>query len=92
MTGDHSSSRPGEAAQQPRLALAALAEQDDVVPGEQGAFQLRDHGGVESVDAGPGVAAVGERRQEVLAQFDAQRPVGVPRRAQLSGRGDRGRR
>ncbi len=80
----------GKAAQQPRLALPALAQQHDVVSGEQGAFQLRDHRRVESVDAGPRVAAVGERRQEVLSQLDAQRPVGVPRRAQLTGRGDRG--
>ena len=81
-----------KAAQQARLALTTLAEQDDVVSGEEGAFQLRDHRRVESVDARPWVAPVGERRQEVLAQFDAQRPVGVPRRAQLTGRGDRGRR
>ena len=82
----------GKAAQQPRLALTALAEQHDVVSGEECALQLGDHRGVEAVDAGPRVAPVGERRQEVLPQFDTERPVGVSRRAQLAGRGDRGRR
>src|SRR5688572_8994877 len=78
-----------EASQQPGLALTPLAQQNDVVTGEEGALQLRDDRGVESVNARPWIAPVRERRQEVLAQFDAQRPIGVTRRAQLTRRGDR---
>ena len=40
-----------EGAQQAGLALAALAEQHDVVAGEQGALELRDDGVLEAVDA-----------------------------------------
>ena len=67
MTGVHSSSRPDECAQQPRLALTALAEQHDVVAGDQGALELRQHGVLEAQDAGPHVAA-----------FGAARPAGSP--------------
>ena len=44
-------------ADQPGLALAALAEQDDVVPGEQGALEVGQHGLVEADDAGEPVVA-----------------------------------
>ena len=39
-------------ADQPGLALAALAEQDDVVPGEQRPLEVGQHGLVEPDDAG----------------------------------------
>ena len=84
--------QPVQAAQQARLALAAFAEQHDVVAREDRAFELRNHGVIEAVDAGPRVASLGERREEVLAQLDPYRTVGVTRCAQLTGRGDPGRR
>ena len=48
--------QPDEAAQQAGLALPALAEEDDVVAGEQGALELRDDGLAEAVEPGPRVA------------------------------------
>ena len=50
---------PDHGAQQPGLALAALAEQDDVVPGDQRAFELRDDRGVEAVQSRPRVLTRG---------------------------------
>ena len=46
-----------QGAQQPGLALAALAEQHDVVPGDQRPLELRDDGVLEAVQAGPRVVA-----------------------------------
>ena len=43
-----------QGAQQPGLALAALAEEHDVVAGDQGALELRDDGVVEAVQPGHG--------------------------------------
>jgi hypothetical protein len=42
----------GQRADQPGLALAALAEQHQVVTGEQGPLHLRQHGVLEAEDAG----------------------------------------
>ena len=84
MTGVHSSSRFGQRPQQPRLALTALAEQDDVVFGDQRALELRDDGVLEAEDAGPHVAALAERGQQVLADFGLHAPLAVPGRAQLA--------
>ena len=42
--GIHSSSRPTSAADDARLRLAALTEEDDVVAGEQRVGELRDDG------------------------------------------------
>ena len=56
--GDHRGPLVEEAdqrAEQPGLALAALAEQDDVVAGEQRALDLRDHGVGEPVETRPRV-------------------------------------
>ena len=66
-----------QGAQQPGLALAALAEQYDVVPGEQRALELREHGAVEADDAGPRVAPRAQRREQVVADLglDAARQV-----------------
>ena len=84
-----------EAAQQAGLALAALAEQHHVVAGEQGPLELRDHGGVEAVDARPRVAALLQRGQQVRAELLAQVQLPVSGGAQLAerpdGRGWRGR-
>ena len=58
-----------EAAQQARLALPALAEQHDVVPGEHRALELREHGAVEPDDPRPRVRAGAQPGEEVVAQF-----------------------
>ena len=41
----------GQRADQPRLALAALTQQDHVVPGDDRALEVRQHGLAESDDA-----------------------------------------
>ena len=84
MTGVHSSSRSVSDAQQPRLALAAFAEQDDVVSGDQRALELRDDGVLEAEDAGPHVAALGQRGQQVLPDFGLHAPLAMPGGAQLA--------
>src|SRR5699024_6493994 len=63
---------PREGAQQTRLALPALAEQDQVVAGDQRALELRDDRVLESVEAGPRVLAGGESAQEVGADLVAE--------------------
>ena len=73
--------QPDQGAQEPRLALSALAQEHDVVPRDQRPFQLRDHGVVEAVDARPGIATLAEGRQEVAAQLVADRSCAhAPRR------------
>ena len=81
--GDHRRplvEQPDQGAQQPGLALAALAEEYDVVAGDQRPLELRDHGGLEAVQPGPGVA-----------RPRAAWPAGCrgSRRAAASGRGRR---
>jgi hypothetical protein len=76
-------------AQQARLALAAFAQQHDVVPGDQGALELREHGGLEPDDAGPRVAPLAERGEQVVADLvlDAtQRVAGRPEGAHGAGK------
>ena len=67
-------------AQQPGLALAALAEQDDVVAGDQRPLELRDDGVLEAVQPGPRVAALAERGEQVVAELVAQRSSARGRR------------
>src|ERR1017187_3272790 len=67
--GDHR--RPlveqaGQGADQPGLALAALAEQDNVVTGDQRPLQVREYGIAESEDAGKRIAAGPQPGQQVL--------------------------
>ena len=78
-----------QGAQQPGLALAALAEQDDVVAGEQRPLELRDHGGLEAVQAGPRVAALAQGGEQVVAQLLAQRLQLVAAGAELADGADR---
>jgi hypothetical protein len=85
--GDHR--RPvveqtGQRAQQPRLALSAFTEQHHVVPGDQGALQLRDHGVLEAEDARPRVAALGQRGQQVFPDFLFDAPLAMPGGLQLA--------
>ncbi len=74
--------QPDEGAQQAGLALAALAEQDEVVPGEQGALELRAHGVLEADDAGERVGARGQGGEEVVAQLVLDAAQLVPGGAQ----------
>jgi hypothetical protein len=64
---------PDQGPQDAGLALPALAQQHDVVPGEEGTLQLRDDGVVEAVQARPRVSALGQRGQQVLSDLLAQR-------------------
>ena len=59
-------------AQQPGLALAALAEQHHVVAGDQRPLELRDDGVLEAVQPGPRVAALAQRGEQVVAHLGAQ--------------------
>ena len=52
--------QPAEGADKPGLALAALPEQDDVVPGDEGALEVRQDGLAESDDAGEGVSPLSQ--------------------------------
>jgi len=74
--------------QQPGLALPALAQQDDVVTGDQGPFQLWQHGAAEAVHAGPRVLAGGQLGEQVVADLGVQVPVHVAGRAQFTKRSD----
>ncbi len=92
--GDHG--RPlveqaDQGAQQSGLALAALAEQHDVVPGQQRSLELRDHRVVEAVEAGPGVAALAQGGQQVAADLGTEGLVLVAALAELAQGGDGGR-
>ena len=61
--------QPDQGADQPGLALAALAEQHEVVPGEQGALELGQHGVVEADDAGEGGLARAQPGEQVVADL-----------------------
>ena len=74
----------GQRAQQPRLALSAFAEQHDVVAGDQGPLQLRKHGVLEAEDAGPRVAALGQRGQQVLPDLVLDAPLAMAGGTQLA--------
>jgi len=91
--GDHRRplvEQPDQRAQQAGLALAALAEQDHVVPGDQGALELGDDGVLEAVQPRPRVAALAQRVEEVVAHLLAQRLLDMAGGAQLSDRADGG--
>ena len=64
-------------ADQAGLALAALAEQDDVVAGEQRALDLGEDRVVEADDAGKGGSSGGEAVEQVLADLGLDRAVRV---------------
>ena len=78
--------QPDQGAQQPGLALPALAEQHDVVPGDQRALELRDDRVVEAVDARPRVAALAQGGEQVVADLVAHRRVDVAGGAELADR------
>jgi len=76
-SGDHR--RPfieqaGQSTDQPGLALAALAEQDDVVPRNQGALQMRQDRLTEPEDAGKGIFARAQPGEQVLPHLVLDAP------------------
>ena len=75
-----------QGAQDPRLALAPLAEQHDVVPGDERALELRHDRVLEAVQAGPGIVALAEGRKEIGADLDPHRRVDVAGGAKLADR------
>jgi hypothetical protein len=79
--------QPAEGADQPGLTLAALPEQDEVVPGDQGALQVRQHGLPEPHDAGEGVLPGSHLGEQVLPYLVLDAAVLVTARAQLGHRG-----
>jgi hypothetical protein len=52
------------------------------VAGDQGALQLGQHGGFEADDAGPWVAALAQRGEQVVTDFGLDAPLPVAGRAQ----------
>ena len=77
-------------AQQPGLALAALAEQHDVVAGDQRPLELRDDGVLEAVQPRPRVAALAQRGEQVVADLGAQGAGHVAGGAELADGADGG--
>ena len=58
-----------QTANQSRLALAALAEQNNVVTGKQRSFHLGAHGLVKADHPGEGIAALLQHGDQVGAHF-----------------------
>lgn len=73
-----------ERADQPGLALTALAQEDEVVPGDQGAFEVGQDGVVESDDARKTWLAGAEAGKEVVAYLGLHRPVDMTTGAELT--------
>ena len=69
MTGRPLVEQADQRAQQPGLALAALAEQHDVVAGEQRPLDLRDDRVGEAVQARPRVLAGAQAGEQVVADL-----------------------
>ena len=94
ITGVHSSSRSTSDADQPGLALAALAEQHHVVAGQERPLDLGQHGVVVADDAREPGCAGAHPGEQVVAQLLLDRAVHVAGGAQLAegagqvGRGD----
>src|SRR6185437_10821312 len=78
-----------QGADQPGLTLAALAEQDDVVPGDQGALEVRQDGLAEPDDAGKGILPRPQHGEQVMPYLLLDTAVLVAAGAQLA-EGDRG--
>ena len=55
----------GQRPDQPRLALSALAQKDDIVPGDDGALQMGQHRLAETYDAGERVLSGAKALEQV---------------------------
>ena len=82
----------GQGADQPGLTLAALAEQDDVVPGDQGPLEVGQDGLAEPDDAGKRVLARPHHGEQVVPDLFLDAAVHVAAGAQLSEGGGGGGR
>src|SRR6185312_3059869 len=69
---------------QPGLTLAALAEQDDVVPGDQGPLEVGQDGLAEPDDAGKRVLARSHHVEQVVPDLFLDAALRVAAGAQLS--------
>ena len=78
--------QPDQRAQQPGLALAAFAEQDEVVTRDQRPLQLRQYGVVEAQDAWPDLVSLGQRGQQILADFLLDSPFTMAGGTQFADR------
>ena len=67
-----------------------ITEQDGVVPGEQGPRELGQDGPAEAEDTGPGIAARGQRGEQVVADLLAQVLVHVAGGTQFTSSEDIG--
>ena len=67
--------QPGDGAHQPGLALAALAEQDEVVACQQRPLDIGEHGVVEADDPGKRVLPVAQQADQVVADLRLDGPV-----------------
>jgi hypothetical protein len=61
--------QPGQGPDQPCLTLAALAQEDDVVPGDDGALQVGKHRLAESDDAREGILSGPQPLEQVVPEF-----------------------
>lgn len=84
--------QPDHRAQQPGLALPALAEQNNVVTRDQGPLELRDDRGLEAVQTRPRIASLPEGGEQIAPDFGPQALVFVSGCPELSDRGNRGTR
>jgi len=81
----------GQGADQPGLTLAAFAEQDDVVLGDQGALEVRQDGLPEPYDAGKGILPGSHPGEQVLPDLVLDTAVLMAAGSQL-GQGGQARR
>ncbi len=79
--------QPGQGADQPGLTLAALAEQDDVVPGDQGTLEVGQDGLAEPDDAGKGIPTRPHHGEQVVPDLFLDAAVRVAAGAQRSDGG-----
>ncbi len=61
-----------QGAQQAGLALAALTQKHNVMPGNECAFELGQHGAAKAEDSGPRIATLCQRFQQIVTEFLAQ--------------------
>jgi len=83
--------QPYQGPDQPRLSLAAFAEQDDVVPGHERPLDVRQHGLVESDDARKPVLPGPHSREQVLSYLLLDGSLDVAAGTKLAEGGRRGR-